>query len=268
MFGLALVTITATAATWTGFWAGGNPDLEAQFPGIIDIEPGRWTDFPLCWGFGEGTRDWTASEQEVVRAATSAWDNVDFLPNGASNNLINQIFETEAPECAERPADILFIWGDSTTIFQDFGDPNGDGKFTNFEGQMSTHIAARMAPVLPVEPCQDLLEVGVISQCSLVVFNTEFVDEYFIDPTPHENEEFETQSVDFCDGTHSSLIALESGPASGKIDLFSQIARRFGFAIGLQDDVGCDNSIFTFSNEDDRGSVMWPSGGTNERRAP
>ena len=267
-FLIATLFFSVSAAQWTGFWAGGNPDLEAQFPGITEIEPGRWTDLPLCWGFGEGTRSWSDAEQEVARAAIAPWAQLDILPNGSGNTLQSQIFEDSQPECQDRPTDIQFIWADSTTIFSEIGDPNGDGKSTNFEGQSSTHIAQRMAPVLPVEPCPDLIEAGFLTRCSVVAFNAELADQFFVDTTPGSDEEFQLITAEFCNGTEDTLVAIESGPADAKVDLYSQISRRFGFALGQQDDVGCDGSIFTFPAEDDRGSVMWPDGGTSSRRNP
>lgn len=261
------IFVAAYSATWVGYWGGGNADLESQFPGIAEIERGHWTDLPLCWSFGGSLRGWTTEEQAVARAAISLWNEVDSFPNGDANSLHGQIFEAPSPECAGAPADIRLIWGDSTTLFRDFGDPNGDEKFTNFEGQESIHIAERMAPILPVEPCADLIASEQITRCSLLVFNVDFLDTFFVDATPSEDEEFEAFTLTHCNGETNILRPIEGGPVDGKRDLFTLIGRRFGFAIGLQDNVGCDGSIFTFGAEDDLGHIMWPDA-PNGRRFP
>jgi len=66
-------------------------------------------------------------------------------------------------------------------------------------------------------------------------------ENWFIDPTPHENEEFgalQTQSADLGGGTINIarfFDALAGGPAAGKTDLLSVMKHEIGHALGLVD---------------------------------
>ena len=195
---IAAFAVVGTAAEWSGFWGGGVPEIEEFFPGISEIEAGRWTDLPICWAFQDSeAKNWTAEEQAAARVAISAWNNVPLFADEA-NPTQGQIFEDSSLECVGRPIDIILVWGDSNTLFQDLGDLNEDGLATNFTGSSGDYIPIQTTPQFQFEPCGDMVAAGFLSQCSAVIINADLLDQYFIDSTPEQDEEFAASSITLC----------------------------------------------------------------------
>jgi hypothetical protein len=259
--------VVASAAEWVGFWGGGVPNLEEQFPGIGDVEAGRWTDLPICWGFDDsGVKAWTISEREVSRAVITLWNDVDLFGD-ESNPTEGQIFEDTALECNGRDVDIVLRWEDSTTVFQELGDLDGDGIATNFTEATGDYIPIRTTPQFQFEPCNDMVESGFLERCSVIIVNANQLDQFFIDPTPGSNEEFSESVEQICGEENTLLRITAGGPADGLTDFYSVIGHFFGHSLGLLNSFGCDGTPFTQSAEDDDGSIMY-AGFPDGRRNP
>ena len=264
---IAAFAVIGTAAEWSGFWGGGVPDLEEFFPGIADVEPGRWTDLPICWGFSDSEiHAWTQEEQAAAQVAISQWNQVDLYADEA-NPTQGQIFENNSANCQGRSTDIILIWGDESTLFQDLTDLDGDGIATNFTNSRGDYIPIQTTPQFQFEPCGDMLEAGFLPQCSAIIINADFLDQYFVDPTPSENDEFLETSSELCGEESTLLLPVTGGPADGLLDFQTTLGHYFGHALGLLNSFGCDGTPFTQDAEDDDGSIMF-GGDLEGRRLP
>jgi YVTN family beta-propeller protein len=250
---LVLVVFLSRAAEWQGFWGGwqGKDPNVPHYPGTEAYEPGSWQDPPICYALEDTPRhSWTSAEKAVARAAISEW-------NEAPSGLKHRIFEGTDPICRNRPIDIRLRWENTASFFKDWGDPNRDGNPLNASGAVGMYVPIRVAPPLKIEPCPDLKAAGFLEPCSVVFFNLDNPNGWFIDPTPGQDEEFEPVTVTLCGVPKTVLKAKKGTPAAGKQDLYTVILHEFGHALGLVHSGGCDKNLLTGPPHDDDGTVMW-----------
>lgn len=240
------------AAVWVGFWGG-----QSLYPGTERYEKGRWEKPPLCYQFLDtAAKSWTDLERQVARAAIREW-----------HLRLGIIRESTDSQCVGRESDVVLLWA-ADDFFKD-DDFNHDGMRLWLSGAAAAYIPIRVAPPLNWEPCPDLQKASKLDRCSVVAFRVRELQNWFVDPTPESDEEFDLQTVSLCGMPKKLLKAKPGGPAFGKQDFYTLVLHEFGHALGLIHSGGCDRNLFTPSPptdpRDDDGSVMW-EGVLRERR--